>query len=582
VTAVIVIGVALRVLFIDSVTGGDDVRYLKFAAQVVRFDHLSTSDHAAGRLLFLWIIGLPAAIGHAVYASAPMILLSLATDVVVAVVAYRRWGPAAALMAACVMAFCPLNIVFASRILPDAPLALVLLIAVLVLADAERQEHGTARSRQILIGGLLAGLAYMIKDPALLALPPAAACLILAGGSLRPRRLLLTVGLLGAGLLIMYLLNGLAYFAYSGDFFFKEHAIARSHNTASQVANVSAYLIHVSENFQALIKDFRWLCIPVFVGLPVFTARVVVEREGRLVPSVGLFMIAYLLVGSSSLTSLVPLPFHIRYFQPIVPLLALELGRMVATSSLLRRPVRATAATVILTVLALGTGLRSATESVGVSFRGPVLQSMRKAIELLDDEGATFFVHPCYAPALNHILPRQLHGRVKPAPQSGEFPSGLHLLVESNERKLSCTLSTRATRLKRFDVVLRVSTDMRRTNWLRHSRRYKRYRPALYVHDTRSSSTRPTVQVSDLACTDSGAEPRCRASLRNGSRAWAPVVLSITASGLVRTQTVATGLRGLTTRRVDLQLPATVRKGSAIEVRVLKPNPGPPLVTTVP
>src|SRR4030042_5275687 len=63
IAVVVTVGFFLRLIFMTGPIGSDATRYLDFANYFVSFTPFSYIDHAGGRLLFLFLIGTPSAIG---------------------------------------------------------------------------------------------------------------------------------------------------------------------------------------------------------------------------------------------------------------------------------------------------------------------------------------------------------------------------------------------------------------------------------------------------------------------------------------------------------------------------------------
>ncbi|MEE8410144.1 MAG: glycosyltransferase family 39 protein, partial [Myxococcota bacterium] len=320
-----VTGVFLRLLFFTGPIGGDDSRYLHFAEQFVTLQSFDWVNHAAGRLVFLILVGIPFVLGgHAVHAALANLLFSVITDLLATYVAFRRFGWIGALIVAQVMALCGTNIIYTSAVLPDTLLTLLMLLAVLAVERALGSAEERERWRWMVIAGLVTGAAYSCKDPGILLLVPVGAVVLLNQSQLCARLSLLAT--YAAGLGAFLIADGLIYLAYTGDFFYRYSAIGAVHNVSIGAHGVGEFLAVAWDHILKAVSSWRLTGVSILAGFVLFPLALRHHPPLRLFAATGLFVSLYLLFGSSSLSRLVPLPFQPRYFQPIIPFVSLCLA----------------------------------------------------------------------------------------------------------------------------------------------------------------------------------------------------------------------------------------------------------------
>lgn len=457
VTAGVILAAAfVRLVTFNGLIGSDDIRYLEFAERFIRGQPFGEVDHAAGRLVFLLGMGIPAVgFGHGEFAALANLIIAVATDVAVAVFAWRTLSPAAALVAAVAVSFNPISLTYSTVVVPEVMLTALLFVGVSAIS-AGLARGGSAAA--LLGAGMLGGLAYGSKETAILALPPVGLFVLLLPVAARKR--VAALALLGAGFATIYLLDGLVYLLYTGDFFYKVTATTAVHNRNIQPSH--GFLDHLAaggRSLQYASKHWAWTLLPMILGLPAMLGAAVLQPKLRLHMWVGAFVLLFLVFGTSSLSKLLPLPFQVRYLHPILPFSALAVA--VFISSLAQRlPVRlSTGGLTAAALLYICLGSTVAGLQSGRLGRSLHIRQAALAFHILQNEGIEGYADPWTARCLAQLEPNGYRGPIRVIPTEGPLPSGL-FVVEPGTGYLS---TERQQEIRKLPVRLRLGLDLTRS-----------------------------------------------------------------------------------------------------------------------
>jgi hypothetical protein len=95
------IGLVLRLTFFNGPVGSDDIRYFQSARDIVHGGRIIALDHATSRLAFLLVVGAPAALAGSIFVAGLVnIAVSVMTQVVASIFAFRELGPRAGVVVA--------------------------------------------------------------------------------------------------------------------------------------------------------------------------------------------------------------------------------------------------------------------------------------------------------------------------------------------------------------------------------------------------------------------------------------------------------------------------------------------------
>ena len=168
VCAMLLLSLLIRTALLTGPVGSDDLNYFRFAQQLLQWEHFSELHHHGGRLVFLALIGLPAAAFDSIYAgvAANIAMLSV-RDILIVCYVRKRLDTAAAISAAGILGFNAVSSAYAGLMLPDGLLSLCMFLAAALAFESVRADGGkrlaAARRGRSAGGGRLFGEGH--RDP---------------------------------------------------------------------------------------------------------------------------------------------------------------------------------------------------------------------------------------------------------------------------------------------------------------------------------------------------------------------------------------------------------------------------------
>lgn len=222
-TIVIVAAAFLRIIFYTGFFGSDEVTYTASAFKLLDGDWSVSTYVGANR----YGINLPVAAFAYLFGRSEFIanlyslLCSLAEIALVFYFGRKMLGLRAAVLAAAILAFLPLHVHFAGRLMADAPLALMITASFLLFWDGETRKNALSFA----IAGLAAGLSFWIKPHAIIYLS-----VFLVYPLLFWRWNWLWLWMVGVFILAVLANNALIWIL-TGDFFFLFDAIFERHTS---------------------------------------------------------------------------------------------------------------------------------------------------------------------------------------------------------------------------------------------------------------------------------------------------------------------------------------------------------------
>ena len=177
---VLVIAVGIRALCFSGVVGSADLPYLEEARNIAGGTPLAEAHPFLNKPGFLYAEALTFKLFGANETAqlAYPFLMSLAGVALVFVVARRLWGIWAGVVAGVALALVPLDVLYATRVYPDGPAAVLITLSVSAAVLARRAKHPTLWAT---LSGAAAGAAYLHSNLAIIALPIAIAAFGLNG-----------------------------------------------------------------------------------------------------------------------------------------------------------------------------------------------------------------------------------------------------------------------------------------------------------------------------------------------------------------------------------------------------------------
>jgi 4-amino-4-deoxy-L-arabinose transferase-like glycosyltransferase len=470
----ILCGLALRVIFWTGPTGSDDTTYFDLAAKFLSFRPFGELTPAV-RLVFLAVIGAPAVLLDSMSAGiAVNVLLSLLNDLITIWIAYRHFGSRAAVAAAFVMAFCGINILYPSTLLPDTLLT-TLFLSVLLLVE-RATESVVMSSRWMLAAGLATGAAYSVKETGILLFPPVALFVVLKARQ-REAAWSSPLAVYVVGILSAALLENTIYLAYTGHFFYRQIALARANDALlNKMPLFGDFVREAADHFVRFgTRHIAYGTVAMVAAVPLWIRALRGRGIEMLIALIGGFSLAYLLAGTQSLTQLVATWYQPRYCQPVIPFAALALAKGYSDAWTNGRGAR---------LIAYGVALLVAVPSVlaaplvsGNLYNEAYYRNVAAIVPLLDSLGKPIFLEKHEFEILRHFLARGNYSNLRPTPEAADA-AGYYIVSSSRIPWSGLAEKIGAQRAFEFQA---------------DTRTYRRYFPTLELPDFSPISRRQVV-----------------------------------------------------------------------------------------
>ena len=226
------------------------------------------------------------------------------------------------LLAAFLLSFFPLEVVYSTQLLSDLPSAFFMSLGVYVFLYAELKK-GLKYGLSYLLSGILIGIGYMIRESALLI------ALFFAAYMLYKRRIKKWYFLVPLGVILVFALESLIFFSLTNDALFRFHASQKYLRESVISHNYFGRL-----DFPTGLFHYPWLFLTnsllAFFYMPVFIAALCLffnrRKESALLLLWFIPLLVYLSFGSSSLADYLPFKASDRYTEiftmPAILLLA--------------------------------------------------------------------------------------------------------------------------------------------------------------------------------------------------------------------------------------------------------------------
>lgn len=442
---VTLLGFALRILFTNGPLGGDDTNYFAAANAILSEGQIDSLHHHFGRLVLLILVGFPGAALDNFYVSCFVnILWSVAADAAAVVVAWRLLGSRTALFCAIVLMLNGLTMSYAGTILPEPLVTLFTFLA--TWAFQRSIDAGQGRGAPMAIAaGVLAGLAYSVKDTGILVAPLLLLYLAVLYLTKRPLRDLVAIAAAcTSGFVLTALLESFALWLLTGDFAYRYHAIAATHNSVLPPAQGLVDFVRRGWwNFSIVLEEPLALGVPVFASIAAWCFCLVRRPAVRIFAFVGLGLALYSIFGTSSFTRLMNLPFQERYATLLFPFGAICLAACFA--SLLGRPRTGTAATTLIVAGSLWAGLAVASPRAGTLY---FTENLRNAVLAIDSIPSGQVAAPAFlCTQLKRVGPARTRERLTCVPQGATLvPEGLEILLLPTQGRMADRVALSSSR----------------------------------------------------------------------------------------------------------------------------------------
>lgn len=229
--AILVFAVILRLIFFSGVGGSDDVLYTSYANQLSKDNFNFPATHHGTRLGILYPVGfLYALFGVTEFSSNILIFVTSIAGILLAFYFGKEFfSEEVGLIAAFLLSFFPLDVVFATKLLPDMPSAFFMSMGVFFFLLAEKNSSALKSKINYTLSGLSIGVAYMIRESAILII------LFFLAYALFYRKFKLNYFLVFAGFAVVFIIESFIFLANTGDFLYRLHSLTSYYPTVVEL-----------------------------------------------------------------------------------------------------------------------------------------------------------------------------------------------------------------------------------------------------------------------------------------------------------------------------------------------------------
>ena len=322
--AIFTLSLTLKIAFISEPIASDDLRYFEFAKSILTGGGIDRLDHAASRIVFLIMVGLPGVLFSSIQASGVFnVLIVLATEAIVAAYCFRNYGLSSAMVGLSFTSLSGIALTYSGYLLPDPLLGFFWLCACLSLLVALSKDKFSNQLLSLSICGIFTGLSYSAKDTGILLAPLVAIIITIV----LLRKFNLRASLLGGivfsfSFIFIWLIESFSLYLLSGEFFYKTMALSEVHNQGD-VFHASSFYEFLRQGWWNLSYTFQAPFValsPILVSLVSVFLLYMRRDVNWLLSLIASGVLFYLVFGTSSPSELINLPFQERYIQPILPL----------------------------------------------------------------------------------------------------------------------------------------------------------------------------------------------------------------------------------------------------------------------
>jgi hypothetical protein len=179
-------------------------------------------------------------------------LLSMLGILVAYLAAKAMFGVRAGLVAACLAALIPIDVLFASVLLPDMPAAFWMNAGVLLVYAGSRQETVYRASAFGTLAGLALFASWLCKESVLYLLPFMVVYLLWVAIRDRRNLALLLAGIVTASFLVA--IEGWMYHRYAGGYLFRYHVIAGGADRTVPIATLTGLTHYLAYRVSEVLK----------------------------------------------------------------------------------------------------------------------------------------------------------------------------------------------------------------------------------------------------------------------------------------------------------------------------------------
>jgi len=308
---IVMFGLFLRLIFFSGVDFSDSLAYAKTANDLDKGIDLDLLPTASTRLGVIYSTAFSYSLfGINDFSSVLFVLLSsLGSIILIFYFGKLLFNEKVGLMAALLLSFFPLDVVYSTKLLSDIPSAFFMALGVYIFLYFERKKK--LNRLGYFFSGIFIGIGYLIRESALLI------ALFFIIYILYKKRIKKRYFLVPLGVLIVFLVETLLFMSLTGDPFSRLHA-SQGYN-AEAVSNIYNYFGRL--DFPTGLFHYPWLIFTnglllyfyIFIFIAVGYSLIYKKKETYYMLFWFIALLAYLSYGSSSFSQYIPFKAADRY-----------------------------------------------------------------------------------------------------------------------------------------------------------------------------------------------------------------------------------------------------------------------------
>lgn len=312
ITLIVILAIIIRIIFFSGVGLSDDLLYSYYSNQIAKGNFHFPTDHHGTRIGIVFPVGFLYylfGISDNISVLLPFIF-SIGNIILIYFFGKLLFNKKVGLLASFLMAIFPLDVIFATKLMPDVPSAFFLGLAMYIFFSAEKNNSGI----KYLMCGLFIGISYLLRENTLLI------ALFFAVYALYYKKFQLSYGLILIGFLAMILFEMFIFYNATGNPFYRYQEVNAHYLEIWKIENYygrgsfPSMLFHYP--FMLLTNFQLGFFFPlIFIAL-IFCFK---YKKKETYPLIiwAIVLITYLSFGSASLSAYLPIPAIPRYIMII-------------------------------------------------------------------------------------------------------------------------------------------------------------------------------------------------------------------------------------------------------------------------
>jgi len=328
--AILVLALSLRIIFFTGADHSDSLLYYTYANEAAKGTFELTQNHFSSRIGLIY----PQALVYRLFGVSEFtsnvlsLIISLAGIILIFYLGRMLFNEKTGLIAALLLSFYPLDVIFATRLLPDFPSAFFMALSVFFFLKAEKE---TKKAGFYFLSGLSWGIAYLIKEVSVIL------AFFFFAYAIYKRKFNKSYLLILLGFVLLLLVEFLYFYSGTGNPFFR-HSQIESEEVSYLLESYSNYFTLPGMVSRLL---FHWPFLILhdlhyglfFAFIFIAAAYCIFNRKENssilLIWIVSLML--YMNFGTLSLKNYIPIPITAKFLSiitfPCILLLAYFLGR---------------------------------------------------------------------------------------------------------------------------------------------------------------------------------------------------------------------------------------------------------------